>query len=151
MLGLPDSDVKTYLIDAIHFRRGVQNMRVRDIELQIPIPALADDPTKPDWTVVQKAWWDAIEIVYADESAPMRIALELRIMGDSDIIMAPQTGNSFGTASIEVLTTMPAADDGSWAPFAQKIADKWMSYTGPNGTLINTRPHWAKEWYVFPP
>jgi hypothetical protein len=150
MLGLPDSDVKTYLIDAIHFRRGVQNMRVRDIELQIPIPALADDPTKPDWTVVQKAWWDAIEIVYADDSAPMRIALELRIMGDSDIIMAPQTRNSFGTASIEVLTTMPAADDGSWAPFAQKIADKWMSYTTQDGALINTRPHWAKEWYVFP-
>ncbi|KAH0605715.1 uncharacterized protein H6S33_004172 [Morchella sextelata] len=146
MLGLPDSDVKTYLIDAIHFRRGVQNMRVRDIELQIPIPALADDPTKPDWTVVQKAWWDAIEIVYADDSAPMRIALELRIMGDSDIIMAPQTRNSFGTASIEVLTTMPAADDGSWAPFAQKIADKWMSYTTQDGALINTRPHWAKEW-----
>lgn len=121
-------------------------MRVRDIELQIPIPPLASDPTKPDWSIVQKAWWDAIEIVYADDKAPMRIALELRIMGASDVIMAPQTKNTFGTASIEVLTTMAAADDGSWDPFVQKIADKWMSYKGPDGRLVDTRPHWAKEW-----
>lgn len=146
-LGIINTEIKTYLIDALHFRRGVQNMRVRDIEVQIPIPPRADDPTKPDWGVVQKAWWDAITAVYADKTAPMRIALEMRIMADSDAIMAPQKGNSFGTASIEVLTTMPAVADGVWKPFAQEVANKWMSYTY-NGKLLNTRPHWAKEWYV---
>ncbi|KAA8896395.1 hypothetical protein FN846DRAFT_900289 [Sphaerosporella brunnea] len=144
-LGVVGADVKTYLPDALHFRRGVNNMRVRDMELQIPIPPRADDPTKPDWEVVQKAWWDAIDAVYKDPTAAMRIALEMRIMAGSDMIMAPQKGNSFGTASIEVLTSMPAVADGSWVPFQQKVADRWMSYQA-NGELLKTRPHWAKEW-----
>lgn len=145
-LGIINKNIKTYLIDGLHFRRGVQNMRVRDIELQIPIPALASDPSKPDWGVVQKAWWDAIAAVYADPTAPMRIALEMRIMADSDMIMAPQKGNTFGTASIEVLTTMPAVAEGVWSPFAQKVADKWMGLKDGSGKRLNTRPHWAKEW-----
>jgi len=145
MLALPDNNIKTYLIDALHFRRGVQNMRVRDMELQIPLPPSTDDPSKPDWSLVQQAWWDAIAIVYEDETAPMRIALEMRIMGDSDIIMAAQTNNSLGTASIEVLTTMAAVADGVWDPFVQKVMDKWMSY-GDSGQTLNIRPHWAKEW-----
>ncbi|KAL7270660.1 hypothetical protein RUND412_006626 [Rhizina undulata] len=150
MAGLPphffgtvENDIKTYLIDGLHFRRGIQNMRVRDIELQIPIPPLASDPSKPDWGLVQRAWWDAIAIVYADNNAPMRTALELRIMSSSDVIMAPQSGNFFGTASIEVLTTMAAVD--VWPPFVQAIIDKWTSYEY-NGKKLNVRPHWAKEW-----
>jgi len=119
------------------------------MELQIPIPPLASDPTKPDWAIVQRAWWDAIEAVYDDPKAPMRMALEMRIMGDSDLIMAAQTNNTFGTVSIEVLTTMAAAAEGVWEPFAQKVADRWMNYTGPDGARLNTRPHWAKEWYVI--
>lgn len=38
---------KTSLPNALHFRRGIQNMRVRDVELQIPLPPRKDDPTKP--------------------------------------------------------------------------------------------------------
>ncbi|KAL7266367.1 hypothetical protein RUND412_011088 [Rhizina undulata] len=153
MLALPpngplNTDIKTYLIDGLHFRRGVQNMRVRDTELQIPIPPLASDPTKPDWSVVQQAWWDAIAVTYDDSTAPMRITLELRIMSSSDIIMAPQTNNTFGTASIEVLTSMAAADEGVWDQYVQKIIDKWMSYER-NGAKLNVRPHWAKEWESF--
>jgi hypothetical protein len=146
-LGVIGADIKTYLPDGLHFRRGVKNMRVRDMELQIPIPPRADDSSKPDWEVVQKAWWDAIDAVYNDSTAPMRIALEMRIMAGSDIIMAPQNGNSFGTASIEVLTTMPAVAEGVWTPFEQEVADRWMSYEY-DGELLNTRPHWAKEWYA---
>lgn len=145
-LGVINADIKTYLIDGLHFRRGVQNMRVRDMELQIPIPPLASDATKPDWSVVQKAWWDAIDAVYDDNTAPMRIALEMRIMADSDIIMAPQTNNSFGTASIEVLTTMPAVREDVWDPFVQEVANRWMGYKDANGEYLAVRPHWAKEW-----
>jgi len=152
MLSLPpngvlNSHIKTHLVNALHFRRGIQNMRVRDVELQIPIPPLASDPTKPDWAIVQRAWWDAIDAVYDDPKAPMRMALEMRIMGDSDLIMAAQTNNTFGTVSIEVLTTMAAAAEGVWEPFAQEVAARWMNYKS-NGAYLNTRPHWAKEWYV---
>ncbi|KAG0134130.1 hypothetical protein HOY82DRAFT_638395 [Tuber indicum] len=151
MLSLPSTKpqepgIKTHLINGLHFRRGIQNMRVRDMELQIPIPPLGSDPTKPDWTIAQRAWWDAIGAVYEDSKAPMRIALEMRIMGDSELIMAAQTNNTFGTVSIEIITSMAAAADGVWEPFMQEVATRWMNYTGPNGAYLNTRPHWAKEW-----
>jgi hypothetical protein len=139
---------KTLLPNALHFRRGVQNMRVRDMELQIPLPPRADDATKPDFSVVQRAWWDVINLVYAaadnenDPSSPMRLTLEMRIMGGSDVIMAPQRGNTLGTASIEILTLPDAVTDDEWTSFSQLVCDKWMSY----GDELNVRTHWAKEW-----
>jgi len=89
--------MKTLLPNALHFRRGVQNMPVRDMEFQIPLPPRRDDPSKPDFSIVQRAWWDVIKLVYADAdkedpSSPMRLTLELRIMGGSDMLMAPQKG-----------------------------------------------------------
>lgn len=78
----------------------------------------------------------------------MRMPLELRIMGDSDVIMAPQRNNSLGTASIEVLTLEDISED--WHAFAQEVCDDWMSlrstFKGPDGGKLNIRPHWAKEW-----
>lgn len=145
-------------------------MRVRDMEFQIPIPNKVDG--KPDFSVVQKAWWDVIDLVYEtagntasdsflqsafrtltrrdkDKHTPMRLTLELRIMGGSDLIMAPQAGNNL-TASIEVLTVPDAQHDGEWASFMQAVCDRWMSYADDNpkapAKLLNTRPHWAKEW-----
>lgn len=99
--------------------------------------------------MVQRAWWDAITLVYEDmrKTGAMRLVLEMRIMSSSDVIMAPQTGNKFGTASIEILTNLAAGEDGSWRPFVQKIVDAWTSYE-VNGKKLNVRPHWAKEWYV---
>ncbi|MDP9106078.1 MAG: hypothetical protein M3N49_09100 [Candidatus Eremiobacteraeota bacterium] len=54
-IGANDPPITAPLIDALHFRRGIQNMRVLEMELEIPIPPRADDPTKPDWTVCQRA------------------------------------------------------------------------------------------------
>ncbi|RCI16379.1 hypothetical protein L249_2455 [Ophiocordyceps polyrhachis-furcata BCC 54312] len=133
---------KTSMMNALHFRRGIQNMRVRDVEFQIGLPPSAEDPTKPDMRLVQRAWWDIIKLVYRDDpssSSPMRLALELRIMGGSDVILAPQYGN-LGTASIEVLTVPDTVTDGEWKRFLQDVADIWMGYG------VEVRPHWAKEW-----
>jgi hypothetical protein len=124
-------------------------MRVRDMEFQIPIPGLASDPSKPDWSIVRRAWWDIINLCYEGENAddcPMRLTMELRIMGDSKLLMAPQNGNTHGTASIEVLSIPDAVSDDEWNPFLQRVADKWLSYTDAEGKLLNVRPHWAKEW-----
>ena len=73
----------------------------------------------------------------------MRMPLEMRIMGGSDVIMAPQRGNTMGTCSIEVLTLQNCKD--IWQPFAQDVLDKWMGYKH-EGKFLRTRPHWAKEW-----
>lgn len=133
------------LIDALHFRRGIQNMRVLDMELEIPLPPSAEDPTRPDWSVCQKAWWWVIANLYQRKDAPLRVALEMRVMGGSDVIMAPQYGNRWGTCSIEVLTT-PDTDAAEWQAYMQEVADAWMAIKAPDGSRLNVRPHWAKMW-----
>ncbi|MFQ6026304.1 MAG: hypothetical protein ACE5Q6_02185 [Dehalococcoidia bacterium] len=152
MLFLPgDQTIVTPLIDALHFRRGIQDMRVLDMEFEIPIPSLVEDPNKPDWSVCQKAWWAVLTSVYSrydkdKNDVPMRLTMEMRITSDSGVTMAPQYGNRFGTCGIEVLTPVNV-DQEEWRSFMQEIADVWTSYTGPDGkTPLNVRPHWAKQW-----
>ncbi len=95
--------------------------------------------------MVQKAWWDAILHAYKyTDTCPQRMPLEMRIMGGSNVIMAPQRGNSLGTCSIEILTLQDCKE--KWHPYAQKLLDIWMSYEDSMGKRLNTRPHWAKEW-----
>jgi hypothetical protein len=151
MFALPTEQLKTYLPDALHFQRAIQNVRVRDIEIEMPLVAKVGEPTKIDFATVQRAWWDAILKVYEpkhQENCPMRFPLEMRIMGGSNVIMAPQRHNVLGTCSIEVLTLHSASD--IWGPFAQEVINTWMSYTDSNtGKKLNTRPHWAKEWKDF--
>jgi len=104
-----------------------------------------------DYTVVQRAWWDAISVFYSSAEPAMRLTLELRITGTSNVIMAPQRYNDLGTVSIEVLTPM-STDADDWKKFVQQIADVWTSYrsnegeSDGKGELLKVRPHWAKEW-----
>ena len=84
--------------------------------------------------------------MYARKDAPVRVALEMRLTGGSNVLLAPQRGNP-ATASIEVLTTLITPKD-DWASFMQQIADKWTSYDerDEQGNLMHPRPHWAKQW-----
>lgn len=143
---LPDqTTIVTPLVDGLHFRRGIQNMRVLDMELEIPLPPSPTDPNKPDWSICQKAWWMVIENLYQRKDAPMRIALEMRVMAHGDAIMAAQHGNRLGTCSIEVLTT-PHTDYKEWQAFMQDVVNLWTSLKAFDGATLNTRPHWAKQW-----
>lgn len=138
--------IKTTVADALHFQRAIQNVRVRDMEVEMPLVPKDTDPDQVDYTIIQRAWWDAIAIAYQNaKECPMRMPLEMRIMGSSDVIMAPQRGNFLGTCSIEVLTLESCKD--IWLPFAQQVLDKWIGYT-QKGEPLRTRPHWAKEWAV---
>jgi hypothetical protein len=83
--------------------------------------------------------------MYARPDGPVRVALEMRLMGDSEITLAPQRNNEGGTVAIEVLTTLTTPPE-DWASFKQLITDKWTSYTDSDGKPLNARPHWAKEW-----
>ena len=143
-------DYVVWLPDALHFVRGIQNLRCLDMEWEIPIPSLPDDETKPDWSIVQKCWWDVITSVYSrynssSKDMPLRLALELRVTGDSDIIMAPQHGNKLGTLAIEILSFSTVGSE-VWLSFMQEITDKWSKYTDAKGIPLKIRPHWAKEW-----
>lgn len=140
--------IKTALPNALHFRRGVQNMRVRDMEFEIPLPPSPSDPTKPDMSIARKCWWDIINLVYEvaddaeDPSSPMRLLLEMRFLGHSDLVLAPYHGNELGTLSIEVLSIPDAVTDGEWNVFLQKVSDRWVERSEGR----NVRPHIAKEW-----
>jgi hypothetical protein len=76
------------LSEAIHFQRGIRHMKCRDCEIEIPVKLVNG---KPDWTICQVAWWDAIKIIYdkvgEDGTVPINLALEMRIMSGSNIIM----------------------------------------------------------------
>lgn len=131
------------------------------MEWEIPIPGLKSDPSKPDWSVAQKAWWAAIKIFYqrynkSNSDVPMRMPLEMRITGDSNIHLAPQNGNTHGTCSIEVLTTQNVDND-EWQGYMQEVADAWTNlmddsekpihpFKNENGMMLHPRPHWAKDW-----
>ncbi|KAL6694429.1 hypothetical protein J3F84DRAFT_400197 [Trichoderma pleuroticola] len=148
MDSLPEKPIETYLPEALHFQRGIQNLRVLDLEVEIPIPGKKDKPTARDLNVVRRAWWDAIRECYqATENTPQQMPLEMRIMGDGDIIMAPQRGNTLGTCSIEILTLDAAR--GTWNAYAQRVLNKWMSYRDSSNQILATRPHWAKQWDEF--
>lgn len=71
----------------------------------------------------------------------------MRIMGSSEVTLAPQRGNKLGTCAIEILTLKAVAD--IWEPYAQQVLDKWVSYKDNDGKQVVVRPHWAKEWYPY--
>ncbi|KAK4033533.1 putative xylitol oxidase [Parachaetomium inaequale] len=147
MLVMPtfDPPLKTYLTDALHFQRGIQNIRVLDVEVEIALPPSRENPEVPDWEVVQRAWWEAILACYAhSKDAPQRMPLEMRVMGGSEVIMAPQSGNRLGTCSIEVLTLEAAR--GVWMPYAEEVVGRWLALKDGEGRAVKVRPHWAKMW-----
>ncbi|KAI4742303.1 hypothetical protein E4T50_07293 [Aureobasidium sp. EXF-12298] len=137
-----DLEIKTPLPNALHFRRGRHYARARNMELELPIPPSPTDKTKPDWMTVRKAWWTVINLVYRSANSPMRLAMDMRITGDSNIIMAPQRGNSHGTVAIEVGSITDTVTEEEWQTFCQGFVDGLAALT-PEGRL---RPHWGKEW-----
>jgi hypothetical protein len=152
MFTLPDEKEPqiTPVIEALHFRRGIHNMRVVDMELEIEIPS--DEAGKPDWMICRRAWWEVIKLVYdyeAKKKYPMRLALEMRVMAGSSILMAPQFGNtengSHGTCSIEVLSAIQVKP-ADWQEFMQRVSDIWHNLTDFNGRKLMVRSHWAKQW-----
>ena len=115
------------------------------MEWQLAIPPQSKEEVKRDWSITQRAWWDAILMMEAEPST-VRIALEMRIMGGSDALLAPQRGNDLGTACVDIVTTLNTPPD-NWAAFCQRLTDKWVSYKDPStGERLRARPHWCKQW-----
>jgi len=143
---LPTTPVKTYLPDALHFQRGIHNIRVLDLEVEMPLTPRQGRPGVPDFDKVRRAWWDAILTCYRhSDTCPQRMPLEMRITGGSEVVMAAQRGNQLGTCSIEVLT-LRGVEAALWQGYAQEVLDKWMGYKDAEGKGLRTRPHWAKQW-----
>ena len=79
----------------------------------------------PDFSIVSKAWWDAIDLIQQsgnDKIFACDMALELRIMGGSDVTMAPQYGNKHGTLCIEPVSTRMVHKD-VWEDFKDELGN----------------------------
>lgn len=142
---LPSGELlKTPVSEALHFRRGIHRMPVRDMELSLEIPLKTDGT--PDFSICQKAWWDAISEVYETlPEVPMRTTLEMRVVGGSNTTLSTQRGNA-GTCAIEVLTSTLVSDD-EWNGFMDRMAARWAKLTNPTtNEPLRVKPHWAKEW-----
>ena len=87
---------------------------------------------------------DLIEKSEAAGVFAVDMALELRIMGGSNVLMAPQYGNKHGTLAIEPVSTRIVHKE-VWEDFKEELAKVWMSYTDHDGTPLLSRVHWAKE------
>lgn len=148
MSSLPTHRETLSLADALHFRCGIQNLRVRNFELEIPLNKNSDGTF--NLGVIQEAWWDLIKMVYdnypisdLEDDTPFRFAMDLRITGGSDMLLAPQHGFD-ATCSIEV-STPHNTDINDWNEFVQRVSDMWMRYDY-YGVRLKSRPHWAKQW-----
>jgi len=86
----------------------------------------------------------------------MRLPLEMRIAGSSDVHLAPQNGNTHGTCFMEVLTPGDV-DRKEWNGFMQEVTVAWMNlkdddgqsihpFDSDKGTIVFLRTHGAKEW-----
>ncbi|XP_023333091.1 uncharacterized protein LOC111704928 [Eurytemora carolleeae] len=141
----PEEPATTSLVEALHFRRGFHYIAVREMEMEIPIPSLEDG--SPDYSIVSKAWWDGVHLIQEYEKRgifAVDMALELRIMGGSDILMASQFGNKHGTLAIEPVSTR-IVDKEIWEDFKEDLARVWMGYKDWDGSKVLSRVHWAKE------
>jgi len=137
----------TPIINALHFKRGIHDIKSRNTETMIPIPD--DGHGNPDYSICQRAWWDLIclmyEYRYTKNYNPVQVTIEMRMVGNSNMYLAPEHGNHHGTCSIEFSTT-GHADEKLWLEFCQQINNIWYNYKDRNGNFLKVRPHLAKEF-----
>eukprot|EP00794_Sanderia_malayensis_P016976 gene16976-18687_t len=147
MKAMTSSPVTTIVFEALHFRRGINYLPCRCMEILIPIPENSE--RQPDFNIVQKAWWDVHELLdkYKENSVkpPMDLVMETRIIAESKIFLAPEYGNTHGTCSIEILGTL-LPEQVHWDTFKNEVAGIWCSYKDQDGKPLNARFHWGKEF-----
>ena len=86
----------------MHWQRGLHYISTNLFEVNIPIPATRDG--QPNWEIVRRSWKDMMAIstrFNARGKYPFDLGMESRLMAGSNVLLAPQYGNSW-TQSIEV-------------------------------------------------
>jgi hypothetical protein len=137
---LPTHPMNLQLCDTLHFRRGIHTLPVQDVEADIEIPEIDG---KIDLDFVRQLWWTSIDAIDEEKkngNYPVRVALEMRLMGGSKTTLATQYGNKW-TCAIEVLSFLETP---GFLGFAEKLVDRW--YRISHGRKCKLRLHWAKQW-----
>jgi len=149
--------IRTPSFDALHFRRGLQNMRVLDTEFMFPLPELKDDDgnvvkveghTVPDVSLCRDLFRAVVDLVKkykADGKFPQLLPCEWRIIKGSEVCLSPAHGFPF-VVYIEVLTPISTAEaNQGYYDYCQELIDVWGDIAGTE----SMRPHWGKYWQTF--
>jgi len=147
--------------DALHFQRGIQNMRVYDMEWVFPLEELLDEngdkvlnsagQTVPDCSLCRDLWFETVKLYSNWKSvkdgkvhySPQLLPLEMRIIRGSEVCLSAAHGSPFAVY-IEVLTPTQT-DDKMFFEYCQDLTNAWGSIAGTE----NMRPHWGKLWQMF--
>lgn len=116
--------------DGVHFQRGIQNMKVRDIEVEVNVPAINGEP---DYDLIQRLWWVALEIV-ENKKDLVNVALEMRIFKGSNATLAPEIGFDY-VCSIEILRSMTFNEEqeAAWREVCLAVFEAWKNERDSNG------------------
>ena len=153
------------LPQAIRYQGGIEKLPVYDMEFAFPV--------KEDFSNVIEAanvvFHEVKDFLDRDFPGgyfrpfpcpyeahyPLNIALEMRFMGTSDVLLCPaykrEHGYSEYTCYMEVLSSAPKdpTDESmetyieKWKEFCRKVATRWMEMDE------KPIPHWAKQWQIL--
>ena len=132
--GAPTGDRVVDRMDAIHYRRAIEAVPLRCMEMAFTID--------PDFNNVRRAWSTAVETLeeFAQQGRyPLNMTMNARFTNGSSALLSP-AGSPGHTCWIEMLSHQKTP---GWEEFSRRIADEWLKLPG-------ARFHWAKEWEHIP-
>ena len=145
--------------DAIHFRHGIQNLRVLNMEWCFRLKELRDENgefvyveyegkqvTVPDVSLCRDLWLGCTELIHKydveKQEYPQILPVEMRIIRGSDVCLSAAHGAKFAVY-IEVLTVIGTEEaNNRFYKYCQDLTDVWAKIGGTQFM----RPHWGKYW-----
>lgn len=127
-------DAVVDIVDAVHYQKWIERMKVECTEFAIPVD--------PDFDQVRRAWDIVLQALqeHAREGRyPFNLTLNARFIKGSQALLSPAAGRQH-TCYIEILSYYKTP---GWHRFATSVAREWMKLPG-------ARPHWAKDFAFIP-
>jgi FAD/FMN-containing dehydrogenase len=122
------------LVDAVHYRRGIELFRAGCVEVAFKVDA---DFTNVKWAM--QLVFDQTRAYAARGQYPFNVTMNVRFIKDSHCLLSPAFGDGH-TCYIEILSQTKQEE---WEAFSADIAREWL-------TLPHALPHWAKEFEHIP-
>jgi hypothetical protein len=128
------NDVVVDVVEAVHFRKAVDAMRVTCQEFAFKVDTDFDNVR-----TACRAVFERLDAWAARGQYPFNLTLNLRFVAESSALMSPGNGPGLN-CYVEILSQYGTP---GWKEFASEVAREWMK-------LPEARPHWAKEWEHIP-
>jgi hypothetical protein len=129
-----DQDRVVEIVDAIHYRRGIETAKMGCVEIAFKVDASFENAKWAIQTVLETTNSYAARGEY-----PMNVTLNVRFIQSSGCWLSPAYGEGH-TCYIEILSS---ARNHGWEQFSGEVARQWLK-------LPHARPHWAKEYRHIP-